>query len=123
MNLVLITSILAIAAAVRVEAQDSLTALRISVVNHANNPIAFVKVDVKTPNGKAVKSGFTTAKGATEFHLADGAYMVSVSSTDTRNCLDFVERESKYVCVGQAPVSLKRSEAAVIVVLHPLLFP
>ena len=100
-----------------------MTALRIAVVNHLDNPIAFVKVDVKTPNGKAVKSGFTSAKGATEFHLPDGEYMVSVSSTDGRNCLDFVERESKYVCVGQAPVSLKRSEAAVTVVLHPLLFP
>jgi hypothetical protein len=123
MKLVLITSLLAIAAAVGVEAQDSLTALRISVVNHTDNPIAFVKVDVKTPNGTAVKSGFTSAKGATEFQLPDGEYMVSVSSTDTRKCREVVERASKYVCVGQAPVSLKRSEAAVTVVLHPLLFP
>ena len=70
-----------------------------------------------------MKSGFTSAKGATEFQLPDGEYMVSVSSTDTRNCKDVVERASKYVCVGQAPVALKGSEAAVTVVLHPVLFP
>ena len=48
MKLVLITSVLAIAAALG-KAQDSLTPLRVSVVNHADNRIAFVKVDVKTP--------------------------------------------------------------------------
>ncbi len=121
MKPVLIASLLAVAVAA--EAQDSLTALRILVVNHADNPISFVRVIVKTPNGKAVKSAFTSAKGATVFQLPDGEYMVSVSSTDAKNCMDVVARVSKYACVGQAPVSLKRNEAAATVVLQPLLFP
>jgi hypothetical protein len=98
--------------------------LRVSVVKHGHSPISFVKVNVKTPDGKLVVSQFTSSKGVAEFHLAEGKYIISVASRDLRNCTDMSQpKEPKDVCAGQLPVSLEGSNAEVSLMLQQLSFP
>jgi hypothetical protein len=82
-------------------------------------PAGFVQVDVLTPKGKRIASGFTSAKGVAEFRLPEGEYVVAARSNNVSQCQT---GSTKWIslCSGQQWVELKAGmvTAQISVELH-----
>jgi hypothetical protein len=82
-------------------------------------PAGFVQVEVLTPKGKRMISGFTSAQGVAHFRLPAGEYVVAARSNNVSQCQT---GNIKWItqCSGQQRVALKAGEEAtqVSVQLH-----
>lgn len=82
-------------------------------------PVAFAQVEVQTPKGKKVASGFASASGLAEFSLPAGEYVVTAKSVSVSQCGTQSRGTVTSLCAGQTRVSLTAgagtTEASVVI--------
>src|SRR5579871_207808 len=99
--------LLSMAAVAALQSQPS-AVLKVTILNgSSNSPVGFAQIEVDTPAGKRLASGFATAQGTADFSLPEGKYLVLAKSNTISQCGTQSRGTLISLCAGRASVSVK----------------